>query len=171
MVAVAPMFPLDVERLTTTTNSLYLVAVGMEKPGNLGSMFRSADAVKADGVIVCDENTDVFNPNVVRASLGTLFCVPVARTTIRSLVKWCKDRGVALVATSPQSKTPYTRFDYTQSCGIVIGSESQGLGDQWLEVVDQVVKIPQMGKSDSLNAAMAATVMLFEARRQRIELQ
>ncbi len=167
MVAVAPKFSLDLNRISTREDSLVLIAVGLEKPGNLGTILRSADAAGADAVIVCDQVTDVFNPNVVRSSLGTLFSVPVAQATKDSTVEWCRLQGVNLIATTPQASNSYSNVDYTKPSALVIGSESEGLDNDWFEKADEVVYLPQLGQADSLNAAMVATVMLFEARRQR----
>ena len=166
-IAIAPMYSLDLSRLKVQENALFLVAAGIEKPGNLGTILRSADAAGATGVIVCDEVTDIFNPNVIRASLGTLFSVPVARTTFAKLLQWARGHSISLVAASPESATPYTRADYTKSVGLIIGNEAQGLRKDWLDKVDVVVSLPQLGQADSLNAAMASTLMVFEARRQR----
>lgn len=166
-IAIAPMYSLALSRLPAQDDGLFVIADGFEKPGNLGTVLRSADAAGASGVIVCDEVTDLFNPNVVRASLGTVFCVPVAQTTFAEMVQWSRNHGISLVVASPESKTPYTHVDFTVSVGLVVGNEARGLGDEWLDSAKDVVSIPQMGKADSLNAAMAATIMLFEARRQR----
>lgn len=167
MVAVAPKFSLDLNRISATENLLVLIAVGLEKPGNLGTILRSADATGASAVIVCDQVTDVFNPNVVRSSLGTLFSVPIAQATTDSIVKWSQQHAVSLIVTTPQASKSYASVDFTKSSALVIGSESKGLDSEWFEKADEVVHLPQLGRADSLNAAMAATVMLFEARRQR----
>lgn len=169
MVAVAPKFSLDLNRIPTKENFLVLIAVGLEKPGNLGTILRSADATGADAVIVCDQVTDVFNPNVVRSSLGTLFSVPVAQASTEQTVEWSLQHELRLIASSPQSSKSYTAIDYTKPSAIVVGSESKGLDEEWVEKSNEVVYLPQMGRADSVNAAMAATVMLFEARRQRDE--
>ena len=167
IVAVAPKFCLDLSRISVAEDFLALIAVGLEKPGNLGTILRSADATGADAVIVCDQVTDVFNPNVVRSSLGTLFSVTVAQANKVETLKWSQKNGLGMIASTPQSSKQYTDVDYTGSSAIVIGSESQGLDNEWFEQANEVVHLPQLGKSDSVNAAMAATVMLFEARRQR----
>lgn len=167
IVAVAPKFSLDLGRISVSVGCLVLIAVGLEKPGNLGSILRSADATGADTVIVCDQVTDVFNPNVVRSSLGTLFSVPVAQANRDQTVEWCRLHGVNLVAATPQATKSYTSVDYSKPVALVIGSEAEGLDDEWFENAEEVVCLPQLGRSDSINAAMAATVMLFEARRQR----
>ncbi|MCY3885292.1 MAG: RNA methyltransferase [Gammaproteobacteria bacterium] len=167
LVGIAHKFPLELSRLKVTENYLVLIAVGLEKPGNLGSVLRSADASGIDAVIVCDQVTDVFNPNVVRSSLGTVFSVPVALAEREEALSWSGKHGLCLVASTPFGKKIYSDIDYTKATAIVVGSESKGLDDVWFESADEVVHLPQLGQSDSLNAAMTATVMLFEARRQR----
>ncbi|MCA8960523.1 MAG: RNA methyltransferase [Planctomycetes bacterium] len=146
---------------------LYVIAVAIEKPGNLGTILRTADAVGAHGVIVCDHCTDVFNPNVVRASVGTLFTVPVAETPSHHLREWLDDRGVSIVATTPSSSLAYTDVDLRQGVGILVGSEQYGLPSDWLEAATHRVSIPMAGDADSLNAAVATAVVLFEVVRQR----
>ncbi len=166
-VAIAQTFSLELHQLPTPKNALFLVAAGLEKPGNLGSILRSADAVGATGVIICDQVTDLFNPNVVRSSLGTVFCVQVARTTVQPFVRWCVKHNIALVATSPDAETMYTDFDYRKSTAILIGSELGGLDQSWMEFATEYVRLPQKGFADSLNAAMTANAILFEVIRQR----
>ena len=153
--------------LEISSNPFYLIAYGLEKPGNLGSIIRSADAVACDGVIVCNPRTDFFNPNVIRASIGTVFSVAVAATDPTELMQWADAHNINLVATSPTASLSYTETDLTQSCGIVIGEEHGGLPSVFLEQVAQTVSLPVLGHGDSLNAAISAAVMLFETRRQR----
>lgn len=167
IVAIAHKFSVDLEGLSVSENCLVLIAAGLEKPGNLGSILRSADASGTDAVIVCDQITDVFNPNVVRSSLGTVFSVPVALAERDEALSWSGNHGLSLVASTPSAKRVYSDIDYTKSTAIVVGSESKGLDDVWFERADEIIHLPQLGRSDSLNAAMTATVMLFEARRQR----
>lgn len=152
------------------TNPFYLIAFGLEKPGNLGSVLRSADAVACDGVIACNPRTDFFNPNVIRASIGTVFSVPVAVTDPAELLQWSEYNGIALIASSPNASLPYTKADLTRACGLVVGEEHSGLPQSFLHQVDQTVNLPVMGEGDSLNAAITAAVILFETRRQRLEL-
>ena len=167
VIAIARCFSLDLDHLPTSSNGLFLIAVGLEKPGNLGAILRSADAVGATAVIVADQVLDIWNPNVVRSSLGTLFSVPIARASLNTLCAWCTRHNIALVATSPAASLSYRRHDYRGSTGIVVGCESEGLSQEWLDLSYSVVSLPQEGQADSINAAMAATVMLFEAHRQR----
>ena len=153
--------------LEIPANPFYLIAYGLEKPGNVGSIIRSADAVACNGVIVCNPHTDFFNPNVIRASIGTVFSVPVAATDPTELLQWAASHRINLIATSPSAARSYTETDLRQSCGIVIGEEHGGLPNSFLERVTHTVSLPVLGEGDSLNAAISAAVMLFETRRQR----
>jgi len=143
-----------------------VVAQSIEKPGNLGTILRSADASGCHGVIVCDSCTDVYNPNVVRASIGTLFTVDVVETTSEKLLPWLEAQGIQLVATTPDTEAIYTEVTYNQRIAIAVGAEQYGLTSQWLEKAQQCVKIPMCGRADSLNVAMATTLMLYEIFRQ-----
>ena len=148
---------------------LWLVAAAIGVPGNLGAMLRSADAVGASGVLVADAAVDVFNPNVVRASMGALFSVPLAVAGADVVREWLADRGVRLVLADPTSASDYTAADFTGDLAIVVGSESAGLDSGWRSGQYPAVRVPMAGRVDSLNAATAAAVLLFEARRQRVE--
>ncbi len=146
---------------------LYLVAEAIEKPGNLGTILRSADAVGVDGVVICDRCTDPYNPNVVRASVGTLFTVPIAETTTEEALDWFKEQGVTVLAATPHAKTLYTEADMRRPLAIAVGTEQLGLSKRWMEVADLQVRIPMRGIADSLNVATATTLLLYEALRQR----
>lgn len=140
--------------------------MGIEKPGNLGAMLRSVDAVGASGLLVADPVADVFNPNVVRASLGALFCVPVAAATGEAIRVWLRERRVRTVVATPRAATAFTAAHLGGDVALVVGSERDGLSAPWL--TDAVrVSIPMAGRVDSLNAATAAALLLYEARRQR----
>ena len=147
-------------------DALFLVVEAIEKPGNLGTMLRTADAVGAAGVIVCDPTTDPFNPNVVRASTGMLFTMPLAVATSAEAIDWLGSHGVRTAATSPDTSLSIWEADMRPPVAIVIGAEQYGLSDQWLQNADLKIRIPMRGQADSLNAAMAAGIALFEARRQ-----
>lgn len=149
-------------------NPLLLVAEAIEKPGNLGTLLRSADAAGVHGVIVCDRCTDVFNPNVVRASIGTLFAVPVVEASTKETFAWLHEHKIQIVAGSPEATTSYTDVDLTSGIAVVVGSEQYGLESIWRQEADLRVSIPMFGQVDSLNVATAATILLFEAVRQRI---
>lgn len=167
LLAVAPQFDTALSGLPVAATPLLLVAESIEKPGNLGTMLRTADAVGADGVIVADATTDPFNPNVVRASTGTLFTVPLAVASSEETIEWLRTNSVSIVATTPDTSTEIWDADLTGAAAVVIGAEQYGLSDAWLEAADARIRIPMAGMADSLNAAMAAGVVLFEAVRQR----
>ncbi len=153
--------------ISTKTSPLYVVAEAIEKPGNLGTILRSSDAVGADGVIVCDRCTDIYNPNVVRASVGTLFTLPVVEARGSDAYIWLKERGIQVVAATPRATLNYTEANLMGPLAIVIGTEQLGLSDLWMESADLRVKIPMCGVADSLNVAMATTLLLYESLRQR----
>jgi TrmH family RNA methyltransferase len=167
LIALARQFPTRLDDLSLTDAPLVLAVEAIEKPGNLGTMLRTADAAGVDAVIACDPTTDPFNPNVVRASLGCLFVVPVAIASSDETAVWLKRRGVRLFATTPSADLPYWDVHYSGGCAIAIGSEQYGLSDTLLSAADEQIRIPMRGEVDSLNAAMAAGVVLYEAVRQR----
>ena len=167
LVAVAPQRRRHIAELDLPENPFLLVAEAIEKPGNLGTMLRSADAAGVDALILCDRCTDLFNPNVVRASIGTLFTVPVAEGTSEEVLKWLKDKGIATLAATPHTDAVYTDVDLTGPIAITVGTEQYGLSDRWMAQADLKVKIPMFGQADSLNVATATTLFLFEAVRQR----
>jgi TrmH family RNA methyltransferase len=170
LVAVAPQWKRTLDDLGaagTAKHAFLLVVESIEKPGNLGTILRSADAAGCDAVIVCDPVTDVFNPNVVRASTGVLFSVPVVVADSASVHAWLRHRGIKIVATTPAAPTLYTAADLRGPLAIVMGSEQYGLSDFWLKQSDVPVRIPMAGQADSLNVAMATIITLFEALRQR----
>jgi TrmH family RNA methyltransferase len=147
---------------------LILICEGVEKPGNLGAILRTADAAGVTAVIAADPVTDWGNPNVVRASKGTLFCVPVAAASSADVLAWLSDRALPLVATSPDARTAVTEVDLTGPVALAVGSEKAGLPRQWLARADHQVRIPMFGKADSLNVATSAALVTYEAVRQRM---
>ena len=167
LLAVAPQFPTDLGALRLGTTPLLLVAESIEKPGNLGTMLRTADAAGADAVIVADANTDPFNPNVVRASTGALFTVPLGVASTPATLAWLRANSVKVAVTTPDTEVLLWDTDLRGSIAVVVGAEQYGLTDAWLEEADLTIRIPMAGMADSLNAAMAAGVVLFEAVRQR----
>lgn len=167
LLAVAKMRKHPLSTLPVVENGLYLVAETIEKPGNLGSMLRSADAAGADGLIICRKGTDIYNPNVIRASTGALFSVPLAEADNDEAMAWLKQHGIRTLAATPHTDKCYTDVDMTQSTAIVVGAEQTGLTDFWMNDADMKVVIPMLGKIDSLNVAAATTILLYEAARQR----
>jgi TrmH family RNA methyltransferase len=167
LLAIAPQLRHALGDLDLGAAPLLVVAEAIEKPGNLGTILRSADAAGVDAVIVCDRCTDVNNPNVVRASIGTLFSVPVAEATSAEAFEALRARGIQIVAATPHAERLYSDVDMTRGTAIVVGAEQYGLSDTWMRQADAAVQIPMLGQADSLNVAAATTILLYEAARQR----
>lgn len=167
LLAEARQFETGLDRLDLAGEPLLLVVEAIEKPGNLGTMLRTADAAGCRAVVVCDPTTDPFNPNVVRASLGTLFTIPLAVCTTEEAITVLTDRRIRTVATTPDTDTLLYDIDLTGPVALIVGSEQYGLSRRWLTAADHTARIPMAGSADSLNAAMAAAVSMFEAVRQR----
>ena len=165
--AVAQAKEIRLEQVKLSKKPLVIILEAVEKPGNLGAILRSADAAKADAVIICDPKTDVFNPNVVRASLGTVFTNQVAVSGFKELQNWLKANSIKTFAATPHTKTSYTKADYTGPSAILVGTEHEGLSETWIEAADEKIKIPMKGQIDSLNASVSLAIVLFEAVRQR----
>lgn len=146
-----------------------LVAVvdGVERPGNLGTIVRTASGAGADAVLVSDGATDVFHPDVVQGSVGTLFQIAVAEATAERAIAWLRGCGLRIVVASPEGATPYWAVDYSAGVAVVVGSERHGVGAAWLAAADDIVSIPTPGAADSLNVAVAAGIVLFDAARSR----
>ena len=155
------------DNLPRSQNPLYIVVEGLEKPGNLGAILRSADAAGVDGLILCNPQTDVYNPNVIRASRGTFFSVPIAQATVEETLRWLRERAVQIVAADPESALRYTKVDMRPPTAIVLGAEHAGLSAAWRRQL--CVTIPMRGQADSLNVAQSASILMFEALRQREE--
>jgi len=167
LLAVAPQWRRRLSDLVLGESPFVLVVEGIEKPGNLGTILRSADAAGCDAVIVCDPVTDIFNPNVVRASTGVLFSVPLVVAESREVAAWLRAKGIRTAATTPHSDQLYTEADLRGPMALIMGSEQYGLSDFWLQESDLTLRIPMAGQADSLNVAMATLITLFEAVRQR----
>jgi RNA methyltransferase, TrmH family len=148
-------------------NPRLIVLEQVEKPGNLGAILRTADAAGIDAVIVCDKATDIYNPNCIRASVATVFSVPVVQTDNAAALAFLRQEKVNIVAAMPSGKTLYTVVDYKQPTAIVLGSEDAGLSDFWIQACDTGVKIPMQGQGDSLNVSAAAALLAYEIVRQR----
>jgi TrmH family RNA methyltransferase len=167
LLAVADQWRRSPGQLELSEVPFVLVVEAIEKPGNLGTILRSADAAGVDAVIVCDPVTDLFNPNVVRSSTGILFAVPVALCTTAEAIGFLRGKGIRTVATTPAAGRQVYDAMLTGPLAVVMGSEQFGLSQAWLDACDEMVRIPMAGQADSLNVAMATIVTLFEAVRQR----
>lgn len=148
-------------------NPLVVVLESVEKPGNLGAVLRSADAAGADAVIICDPLTDLFNPNLIRASIGAVFSRQVAAAGSEETISWLKSKGIRILTAQLQDSDLYYDADMKSPVAIVMGTESTGLTDCWREAADAHIRIPMLGELDSLNVSVSAAVLLFEAVRQR----
>ena len=171
LVAVAALFDTALARLRPGPAPLLLVMAGVEKPGNIGAMLRTAAAAGVDGVVVADPVADVFNPNVVRASVGALFTVPVAVAGGAEAIAWLREHGIAVLAATPDGGRPHWEVPLTGPTAVVVGAEHAGLSPEWLAAADDHLTIPMPAEAtsgaDSMNVGTAAAVLLFEAVRQR----
>jgi len=146
---------------------LYVVVECVEKPGNLGGILRTCDGAGVDGMIICDGRTDLYNPNVVRASLGTVFSVKTVVSTNDAALAFLRSRNVTMCAAMPRAKTVYTKAALTGALAVVVGGEQDGLTDFWGNHSDLKVNIPMCGRADSLNVSVSAAILLYETIRQR----
>ena len=146
---------------------LIILAESVEKPGNLGAILRTADAAHVDAVIVCDPRVDVWNPNVVRASRGALFTVPTVEANNVDALNWLKSKNIRVLAATPSADVDYTEVNLRESIAIAVGTEDEGLTDFWMSKADVKVKIPMLGKVNSLNVSIATALITYEAIRQR----
>lgn len=167
LIAIAKQKAKTLTELTVDKNSCFVIAEAIEKPGNLGSILRSCDATACAGLIVCDRCTDIFNPNVIRASVGTFFSVPIVEASTKEVMEWLSENTIHLVATTPSAKNNYADENLAGPVAIAVGTEQIGLSDIWLEKADIQVRIPMCGIADSLNVAAATTLLLYEQLRQR----
>ncbi len=161
---------LKLEDLKLRKNPLVMVLESVEKPGNLGAVLRSADAAGADAVLVCDPLTDIYNPNLIRASIGAVFTVPIVCCSSEEAIAWLKAGGIRILTAQLQDSSPYYDVDMTCGTAIVMGTESTGLSDIWRKAADAHILIPMLGSLDSLNVSVSAAILLYEAVRQRQNL-
>lgn len=155
------------EDLPLSDNPFFIVLEAVEKPGNLGAILRTADAAKVSGIIVCDPSTDIYNPNVIRSSVGCLFTVPVAVCTSQEALEWMHRNGIRSYAAELTAAQWYHETDFTPPSAVVMGTEADGLTPFWLQQADARIKIPMRGTIDSLNVSVSTAVIVFEAMRQR----
>ncbi len=153
--------------LKLSQSPFVIILEAVEKPGNLGAVLRTADAAGVDAVVVCDPRTDLYNPNVVRSSIGTLFTVQTARCRSVEALAWLRENGIASYAAELQAAEWYHDVDFTGPSAIVMGTEAEGLTDFWIDNATKRIKIPMRGEIDSLNVSVSTAVITFEAMRQR----
>lgn len=157
----------ELGNLTLGRSPLLVVLESVEKPGNLGAVLRSADAAGADAVIICDPLTDLYNPNLIRSSIGAVFTVPCVACTSEQCIALLKEKGIRILTAQLQDSHLYYDTDMCGPTAIVMGTESVGLSDQWREAADAHIRIPMLGQLDSLNVSVSAAILLYEAVRQR----
>ena len=166
-VAVASIPSTALSGLTLPDDALIAVIEGVEKPGNLGAVMRSADGAGADAVIAASARADLFNPNAIRASAGTVFSVPLGAATTPEVLAWLRKNEVRFVAARVEADRLYTEADLTGRLAVVLGAEADGLTGAWIGDDVEDVRLPMLGVADSLNVSVSAAILLYEARRQR----
>ncbi|NJK85538.1 MAG: RNA methyltransferase [Bacteroidales bacterium] len=167
LLALAVPHKIELEDVQVNTNPLIIVLETVEKPGNLGAILRTADAASATAVLICDPKTDIYNPNVIRSSLGCIFSNQVVTCTSEQALSFFKKQGIATFAACLQTNTHYHHADLSIPMALVMGTEATGLSDFWLNNSTHRIKIPMLGTVDSLNVSASTAIILFEALRQR----
>jgi len=167
VVAVMKSKQRTLEQLQLSDNPLIIVLESVEKPGNLGAVLRTADAAHADAVIVCDPLTDLYNPNLIRSSIGAVFTVPCVACSSAECIDFLKSRNIQILTAQLQDSDYYYEADMRQPVAIVMGTESTGLTEIWRKAADSHIKIPMLGQLDSLNVSVSTAILAFEAVRQR----
>jgi RNA methyltransferase, TrmH family len=165
--AIFPIPDTSLEALKVTEPPLVIVAEAVEKPGNLGAILRTADAAQVDALLVCDPRVDLWSPNVVRASRGAVFSVPVVECDNESALDWLRRQGIRVLAATPAAQVIYSGVDLRQPVAIAVGTEDEGLSEFWMSRADMQVKIPMLGKINSLNVSVSTALIVYEAVRQR----
>ncbi len=167
VLAVARSKSLSIAGLQLGTNPLILVAEAPEKPGNIGAILRTADAAKVDAVLIANPKNDLYNPNTIRSSVGTVFTNQIATGSSEEIIAYLKANQIAIYSAILQESEPYYTQDYTQATAIVVGTEATGLTQAWRDAATQNIHIPMQGAIDSMNVSVAAAILIFEAKRQR----
>ena len=168
VIAVAKCKSHDLETIHfTTKNPLILIAEAPEKPGNIGALLRTADAANVHAVIIANPKSDLYNPNIIRSSVGCVFTKQIALGTTAEIIDFLKTKHINIYCAALQASVNYNTQDFTQSTAIVVGTEATGLSDAWLKNATQNIIIPMQGEIDSMNVSVAAGILIFEAKRQR----
>ena len=167
VIAVANSKHFNLSDLKLNENPLILIAEAPEKPGNIGALLRTADAANLDAVIIANPNGDLYNPNIIRSSVGCLFTNQIATGTTTEIISFLKDRNINFYCATLQNSTSYHTQDYTSPSALVVGTEATGLSKEWRDAATQNIIIPMQGEIDSMNVSVAAAILLFEAKRQR----
>ena len=168
IVAIAQSKPHSLDLLEFKTKTpLLLIAEAPEKPGNIGALLRTADAANLDAVIIANPKSDIYNPNIIRSSVGCVFTTNIAIGTTTEIIAYLKENDISIHCAALSASEKYTNIDYTPASAIVMGTESTGLSKEWLESATQNIIIPMQGEIDSMNVSVSAAILIFEAKRQR----
>jgi RNA methyltransferase, TrmH family len=167
VIAVANSKSFGLSNLKLNENPLLLIAEAPEKPGNIGALLRTADAANLDAVIIANPNGDLYNPNIIRSSVGCLFTNQIATGTTTEIISFLKNRNISFYCATLQNSTSYHTQDYTKPSALVVGTEATGLSKEWRDAATQNIIIPMQGEIDSMNVSVAAAILIFEAKRQR----
>lgn len=167
IVAIAKTKSLQLADLKLSKNPLILVAEAPEKPGNIGALLRTADAANLDAVIIANPKSDLYNPNIVRSSVGCLFTNQIASSTTTEIIAFLKEQKINIYSATLQNATSYHTQDYTLPTALIVGTEATGLSEEWRNAATQNIIIPMQGEIDSMNVSVAAAILIFEAKRQR----
>ena len=167
ILAIAKTKSLLLSDLKLSENPLILVAESLEKPGNIGAILRTADAANLDAVIIANPKSDLYNPNVVRSSVGCLFTNNIAAGTTTEIIAFLKEKNIRFYCATLQNSTSYHTQNYTLPTALVVGTEATGLSQEWRDAATQNIIIPMQGQIDSMNVSVAAAILIFEAKRQR----
>lgn len=167
VLAIARVKQHELGKLSLPKNPLILVAEAPEKPGNIGALLRTADAANLDAVIIANPKSDLYNPNIIRSSIGCVFTVPIATGNTTEIINFLLAREISIFAAALSAKAAYTKADFTGATALVVGTESTGLSDEWLSKADAQIIIPMEGSIDSMNVSVSAAILIFEAKRQR----
>jgi RNA methyltransferase, TrmH family len=167
ILAVAKTKSNTISDLKLSSKPLILIAEAPEKPGNIGAILRTADAANLDAVIIANPKSDMYNPNIVRSSVGCLFTTQIATGTTQQIIAFLKEKKINIFAATLQNATSYHTQDYTQPTALVVGTEATGLSEEWRKAATQNIIIPMQGEIDSMNVSVAAAILIFEAKRQR----
>lgn len=168
IVAVAKIPQKNIDEITLPKNPLIIALESAEKPGNIGAIIRTADAAGVDAIIICDPQTDLYNPNVIRASTGGVFAPNVIAVGSEEAYRWLRKNNILIYTAQIQNSAPYYQCDMTKGCALVMGSEAEGLTTYWRERADMRVHIPMYGRVDSLNLSVSTAILCYEAVRQRV---
>jgi len=168
VVAIVKTKPNSLDAITFNTNTpLILIAEAPEKPGNIGAILRTADAANVDAIFIANPKTDLYNPNIIRSSVGCVFTNQIATGTTEEIIDFLAAKNIHIYAATLQNSNEYHKEDYTQASAIIVGTEAIGLSKEWRDAAKQNIIIPMQGQIDSMNVSVAAGILIFEAKRQR----